>query len=1058
MPLSSLIDDETVLIYPEQIITYREMKKSPGYLLLHETFVAKLVDEWYQVALVGDGLYDVYGTVWWQESSEKRGPLTCIDRKIQISVLYETTQTGLHITAIHYITADTRDTAAVFPEFQTDTLTGLYNRDSLIQKIQGLLDQNFRLSAFFMLDIDNFKEINDTFGHRAGDYVISQTAERLKQVFRAIDIKGRIGGDEFIVFMANVSDRPSVTERVELLYRVFQQKIVFENMEIKATCSTGIVFCDTPDMVFDKLYKFADSAMYEAKAKNKNRYIIYDPEKDGVKEPEKKTFRTRKKRLLHHLERGRMALKKQDRSFLAVSAAGIFLLLGVFFFSSAQYLFYIKGMLRRDTKNSLEELGKHISLSLNTDIQNTKNILENIRLTLRQFSLPSEKETVDFLKEQAIYWNFSDVALIDSDGVWHHIDGSRDIPYNRALLARSLKENALVYDFQMIGTEDCIVFVIPIDNVSAAEQKYLAVSATYAVRNWDKLINIEVYDGQADTYITTRSGVTITRSLKKQERQYYNFLESLSGTVFEESVTFETLKNDIYNGQNVQVVYTKDHEEYYLVSTPVGFNDWTLMFTVPTAGTNNSGNIMIMQMIIICALLTLSFVFIFIFFQLHQRRTRKKLWNMAYTDNVTKGANKNRFEMEAAALLNDNGRTYVLVYMNICQFKLFNNRFGKEEADRILSVLQNGITEMLTPWECCGRLNADNFGLLLEQSERNPVRRRIEEFVSKHTLFNMPGGVIYNLQFSFGFYPVNDPEEGMTQMIDRANFARQTIPPGSEKLWVVYDTSMMEKATRAKELTENLAKAVADNEFYVCLQPKVSLKSRRITGAEALARWDNPRFGTVSPGEFVPLAEKAGFIHKIDWYVFEQVCSILDRWQREKKPMPVISFNLSKTQLDIPDFLDHYLNIFSRYRIPHDRLEFEFTESLLYEDTDVLKQTISEIHKIGFRCSMDDFGFGYSSLGLLGQFEADSLKLDRSFFLLDADPDSRNNRVVKSSILLAKELGMETVAEGIEDMEHVTMLEQFGCDMVQGYIFSKPVVPEKFEQLIQAEIYREYSR
>lgn len=708
---------------------------------------------------------------------------------------------------------------------------------------------------------------------------------------------------------------------------------------------------------------------------------------------------------------------------------------------SVCYLGFVKETIREDAKGTLAEVGKHIAESLDNAILNTNDVLGGLALEINQHSF-ADDVLQRFLSEQCDYWGFYDLAVIDKNGICLHPDGSRDIPANRQLLTDALLRGEITYDFYVSGGEDCVVYYYPLP--LEERDKYLAICGTYAVRNWDLLMEIDVFDNAAVTHVLTKDGVLIAGKHNQQVRTYYNFWDYLEHARFENNITLSEVQQALKNGESLYLSYWLDDSEHYLICTPLRFNDWYLMFTIPAMVVNSAGNRMVQSVLVIGACLTLVFLLLLFSFHCSYARAQKKLWAAAYVDEVTGGDNKNKFERDAMALLERNGYSYMLVYTNIDQFKVLNQRLGKEGADRILCSLYDAFQEKLTPKECCARLTADHFVLLMEE---DGIESRLSALAQGQMLQRTLSGAVCSIRLTFGLCAIEPGILELTAVIDRANLAMK-MSPMRENGFAVYDATMMERAAREKELTEHMLQKNLQDECLIYLQPKVDIESGRVVGAEALARWNSPEFGFVSPGEFIPLAERTGSICQIDWVIFEMVCQTLARWRQEGIELLPISFNLSKAQLAIPNFLDRYWQIVQRYEIPCVYLDFEFTESLLYENSGALQQAVEEIHAMGARCSVDDFGFGYSSLGLLGQFEADTLKLDRSFFLDDASPDSRNNRIVRSVIQIADGLGMKTVAEGVEDGAHVDMLRQFGCGSIQGYYYSRPLPVDAFEQFL----------
>lgn len=724
--------------------------------------------------------------------------------------------------------------------------------------------------------------------------------------------------------------------------------------------------------------------------------------------------------------------------------AAAFVLSFCFLTLSSFYLNYVKETIREDAKSNLSELGSHISQSLYSEISRTGEVLNSLALEVARVNMDSEEARLLFLTEQSEFWNFYDLAVIDADGISHHQDGSKDTPANRNLLADALKNESITFDFLIAGGEDCVIFYVPLPRSARERTGYLAISGTYAVRNWDLLMNVDIFQGKAVTQLITKDGVIITRGRSAETQSYYNLLDYLKDAKFESGFTLEQVHQSLRSQDSLYLSYRLDNTEYYLSCTPVGFYGWNLAFTVPASIVNSAGEQMARSVLLISAGLTLIFLLLILLFRISQTRAQRRIRTAAYVDDVTGGANRHKFMLDAPALLDRNDAGYMLVYTNIDQFKLLNQRFGTSEADHILRTLHKALMQMLRENECCARLSADHFVLLLQQ---DGIETRLAGLAGEQAVQTTRAGGTCHIRLTFGLCPVEVGSRMLTELIDRANLAMK-MSPVTESGIVIYNADMMERAAREKALTERMLQKSFQDELTVYLQPKVDLSTGLVVGAEALARWTSPEYGPVSPAEFIPLAEKAGMICQIDWYAFEYVCRILSKWRREGQQLLPISFNLSKAQLAVPDFLTQYHEIIRRYDTPCQYLDFEFTESVLYENSGALQTAVNEIHAMGSFCSMDDFGFGYSSLGLLGQFEADTLKLDRSFFLEEARPDSRSSRIVQSIIRLADSLGMQTVAEGIEDEMHVEMLRRFGCNCIQGFYYSRPLPLELFENYV----------
>ena len=415
-------------------------------------------------------------------------------------------------------------------------------------------------------------------------------------------------------------------------------------------------------------------------------------------------------------------------------------------------------------------------------------------------------------------------------------------------------------------------------------------------------------------------------------------------------------------------------------------------------------------------------------------------------DDVTGGKNKKEFEHIAKDLLKGDGR-YVLVYANIDRFKLINENYGNDVGDRILRQIHTIIDEELRWDEVSGRVMADNFGILMRYHSLQKLDERLYRISKQLAELSDENGNSYGIDLYFGVYVIEeDDTSDVSTMLEHANLALKKISPSHLVAMGVYDVKDSQRLGRDKEIEMKMHKALENGDFVPYLQPKYELKGETVAGAEALVRWIDPEEGMIYPDEFIPLFENNGFIVELDLYMFEHVCKLVERWHREGHRSIPISVNLSRSHFEIPNFFDYYEYVLSKYDVPPKSIEIELTESLFYNDSESLTNLVNRIHKAGLSCSIDDFGSGYSSLNMLKDVRVDALKLDRVFFE-SGDNDNRAKDVIESVIRLAQALELHTISEGVEEREQVDFLKKMNCDLIQGYVFAKPMPIPDFEKL-----------
>ena len=418
-------------------------------------------------------------------------------------------------------------------------------------------------------------------------------------------------------------------------------------------------------------------------------------------------------------------------------------------------------------------------------------------------------------------------------------------------------------------------------------------------------------------------------------------------------------------------------------------------------------------------------------------------------DRLTGLFSKEYFYQKVLERLNSDPQgEYSIVCSNIENFKMYNDGYGLEAGDRLLKHLAEKIQAHTGPDGLCGRFGADRFLMLKERSRELQDRELFlrDELEGRRCIHE-------NVVLKWGVYPITDRSVPVQQMCDRAFLASGSIRGQYNRQLAVYDERLRDQLLREKVITESMETALAEHQFTVYFQPKYSLKTNTLAGAEALVRWIHPKWGFMSPGDFIPLFEKNGFITQLDRYVWEQTCVALSRWQKLGYPPLAVSVNVSRAdiyQADLPQTLS---GLIRKYGLKPEQLHLELTESAYTENPNQILATVDQLRGLGFLVEMDDFGSGYSSLNMLNQMKLDILKLDMKFIQTEtAKPADQG--ILRFIISLARWLNLSVVAEGVETREQLERLRDVGCDYVQGYYFAKPMPAQQFEELLEANASR----
>lgn len=425
-----------------------------------------------------------------------------------------------------------------------------------------------------------------------------------------------------------------------------------------------------------------------------------------------------------------------------------------------------------------------------------------------------------------------------------------------------------------------------------------------------------------------------------------------------------------------------------------------------------------------------------------------------YIDRVTDGVNQRYIREWLKNTLKKNANPLCIVYLNLAKFKAINDVYGYEKGNDLLKLIYDCIKKELTSAERCSRISADNYIIVMKYESAELIGMRLKRIGEKiNERFNAQMSGRHHLNFSAGIYIIDDRSVGYSVMVDRANIARRSLLMQSQSIveTAFFDEKDRTEFLKEKEIEDKMEAALAHGEFVVYLQPKLDLNKNDVEGAEALIRWNSPEKGLIPPMEFVELFERNGFIKKIDLYVFETICQLLRKWIDEGTPLISISVNLSRLHFQEKNFLEQFEAIRRKYDVPPEYLEFELTERTVFEAPEVLEvltETMKRMRELGYRCSLDDFGSGYSCLNILKELPIDVIKLDRGFFVGQYNEQSRV--IIRTVINMAKELDMQTVAEGVDTQEQCLFLKESGCNMMQAFLYKKPMPIDEFEKLVKA--------
>lgn len=419
-----------------------------------------------------------------------------------------------------------------------------------------------------------------------------------------------------------------------------------------------------------------------------------------------------------------------------------------------------------------------------------------------------------------------------------------------------------------------------------------------------------------------------------------------------------------------------------------------------------------------------------------------------YTTNRISGLpNRLAFVEELEKIVeSDEKNKYAIIQYNIKGFTIINTRLGFEGGNRVIKNYVLKLKERLTLDEKLFHSDGDSFFAIVPKEKVTSFLHLIDDIEIEELKLNQEEEM--EIRIRAGVYEIEGNEKNVGEIVERLAAAYLITRSHKNKDIAYFDKEMSDNIIASLRLSHHVVKSIENKELFVVYQPKVSIKEKKLVGAEALIRWEkNGR--NYPPSEFIPICEANGFVRRIDFFVLNSVCQQIKDWiDRGIEPVK-ISINFSKLHFEKDDVAKRILHIINSWEVPHNLIEIEFTETTYTDKEDKLRSTLDLLKKGEVSSSIDDFGSGYSSLSLLQNLDFDIIKLDKS--LIDTlITKEKSLKVVKNIVRMAKDLNMSVLAEGVESKNEYDVLSELDCDMIQGYLFDKPLSTQEFEnRLIQ---------
>ncbi len=704
------------------------------------------------------------------------------------------------------------------------------------------------------------------------------------------------------------------------------------------------------------------------------------------------------------------------------------------------FIFFNNGvekLLHNTAKETLNEIAVQQQIIINLEIEDAKNNIVSIAESIGYLGY-NESTFKTYLVQQIENFKFEDLAYLDINGFMISAYGKMDemkIPLQTINPHRKHVTSSTPYTSSSSG-QRVMDLATPVYNKNTIVG-YIIAKYSFALLTFN--LN-SIIQGNGYALISEGFGNPVFTT-----SQDYNTLNTIRSGRLSDGETIENVLKNIKMKREGSFSFELHGTKNIAIYKPLDMNNWFFVLVLDenkaTASTKMLANTIAFTSIIVLSLLVFS-----LWYTLHSKiETIKKIEKIAYYDDLTGLPNLNKFRLFVSKVIHEHPNDeFAMIKIDIVNFKAINEMFNFDVGNDVLKAFARTAELANEKTFILARITADEFIMFAGNGFLENLDN-MTHFYEEYFNNAIPEFENYHLQFNYGRYFIKPGEIDVNDMINKTTMAHAIAKTKKSGKICNYDNNYKEQILQIANITNKMRGALNNNEFIPFLQPKYNIITKKVIGAEALVRWID-KDGTITlPNLFIPLFEKNGFIVDLDLYVLKSVCKAIKSWIENGYECVPISINVSRAHLENKDFFPKILSIVNKIGIPHHYIELELTESIVLENEEVLENLLSDFRKEGFLVSIDDFGSGYSSLGLLKNFKVNTIKLDRSFFNATKEK-GRGELVVDGIVKLANSLNIHIVAEGIENEEQVALLQRVQCDTIQGFYFSKAIPVKDFTE------------
>lgn len=873
---------------------------------------------------------------------------------------------------------------------ERDSLTGIYNYSTFITKVNSMLQYYpGSLCAFYMVDIDNFKLINDAYGHYEGDDLLCETAAGLEQLASMHGgFSGRLGGDEFAVFFPDIENQ----EKAVALARTLTEEMAKVPCKTAHTVSVGACLLTIDKNVdFAQLHYQADQALYDSKRKGKSQFVFFAHSEQEKADPSVDIKDS------YHAEEGYLMDDIEHPIYIS---------------DINTYELYF---LNRAAKTG-------IGLSETDEAWKGRKCYEVIYHKDRPCEFCTNKA---LKKEKSVVWNIKgeidgrDYVLKDKIIDWYGRKCRMEMAlciFNSEQIANALAER--------IDMEDALSLSLRSIALSGEDDyNYIDLLGTIGMFYGANHSCILQYEGETGGSIykwknsnAKTFGDSLEIFLKPETRACMDRMSASGGVlIIRHAADVEKTIPEIYQ-------FCVEHRVWSIYSVPIRDNDNICIGRIMVFNPKlHSGDIRLLNLLAL---------------YIGNVLVKQKLWETKQYelkhDSLTRTLNRNSYIEYASRLVS--AKTMGVVIIDVNDVRVINEEFGQTYADHVLVQFVDKMRDIF-PGNEIYRMGHDDFIMVCENIPKDTFLEKIDILKSQFQkgMFTACVGYVWD-----------DYDIDIRRMEEHA----YDLLYMEKQRWYDYKD---EHSYKWNTLSGQLLKEeLKQNKFHVFLQPKVDYRTGRFYGAEALVRYKEKE----NLADVLARLEKSRTIKYLDLFVLEQVCRILVEWQKKQISLIPVSCNFSRMSILEEGMTDRINEIVESYHVPKEMVEIEITESIGEMEHEMVIRMANKLHENGFRIAMDDFGTKYSNISILASLKFDVIKLDRSM-VYNIDKNETSKKILKHLIGMCQDIGVECVAEGVETEEQAEILQEIGCPLLQGFLYSRPVCAGDFTQMYQENISRQ---